>query len=105
MPPRAVAAFAALWTVLAAGLFVSSAARGGLQTTALALAVGGLIGIAWLLGLLILVLFLVAGADKQAATGPTSPEHADQSATPARVGHLLVARTEPTTRNDGGARS
>ena len=52
-----------LWTALMAGWFLSVAAGGSLRTLALALAVGGLIGVIWLLGLLVLAMFLASSGD------------------------------------------
>ncbi len=45
------------------GWFISVAAGGALSMTALGLAVGGSIGVVWLLGLLVLALFLVASGE------------------------------------------
>lgn len=58
---RSVGLLMALWTVLMAVWFMVSTADGALRTSTVVLAVGGLIGIVWLLGLLMLALFLVAG--------------------------------------------
>lgn len=61
--PRTVGLFMLLWTALMTGWFLSVAAGGSLSTPALALAVGGLIGVVWLLGLLVLGLFLVTSGE------------------------------------------
>ena len=58
--PRTIGYLMLLWTVLMTGWFLSVAAGGSLRTPALALAVGGLIGVVWLLGLLVLGLFLAS---------------------------------------------
>lgn len=64
VPVRAIAVLAAGWSVLAGGWFVSMAARGDLRTPAVALAAGLFITVVWLLGLLMLVLFLHRAADE-----------------------------------------
>jgi hypothetical protein len=58
--PRTIGFLMLLWTALMTGWFLSVAAGGSLRTPALALAVGGLIGVVWLLGLLVLGLFLAS---------------------------------------------
>lgn len=60
---RFVGLLVALWTANMAGWFISIAAGGALRTAALALAVGGLIGVLWLLGLLILAFLMPASRD------------------------------------------
>lgn len=51
-----------IWTAAVGGWFVVSVLRDGNDGTALVLAVGaGLIGVIWLLGLLVLGLFLLRG--------------------------------------------
>lgn len=57
---RTIGILMLLWTALMTGWFLSVAAGGSLRTPALALAVGGLIGVVWLLGLLVLGLFLAS---------------------------------------------
>jgi hypothetical protein len=61
--PRTVGLFMLLWTALMTGWFLSVAIGGSLSTPALALAVGGLVGVVWLLGLLVLGLFLVTSGE------------------------------------------
>lgn len=58
--PRTIGFLMLLWTAGMAGWFLSVAAGGSLSTPALAIAVAGLIGVIWLLGLLILGLFLAS---------------------------------------------
>ncbi len=58
--PRTIGFLMLSWTALMTGWFLSVAAGDSLSTPALALAVGGLIGVVWLLGLLVLGLFLVS---------------------------------------------
>ena len=58
--PRTIAFLMLLWTALMIGWFLSVSAGGSLSTPAVTLAVGGLIGVIWLLGLLILGLFLAS---------------------------------------------
>lgn len=58
LTPRTVGLLMLLWTTLMAGWFLWVAAGGSLRTLALALAVGGLIGAIWLLGVLVLAMFL-----------------------------------------------
>jgi hypothetical protein len=57
VPARVIGVFAALWSVLAGGWFVSIAASGDLRTPAVA--AGLFVAVVWLLGLLMLVLFAV----------------------------------------------
>ena len=64
MPPRVIAALAALWSVLVAGWLVWIAAGTELRTPAVALAAGLLVAMVWLFGLLILALFLAVGSDE-----------------------------------------
>ena len=61
--PRTVSLLMLLWTALMAGWFLTVAAGGSLRTPALGLAVGGLIGVIWLLGLLVLGLFLASSSE------------------------------------------
>jgi fatty acid desaturase len=61
--PRTIGLLMLFWTALMTGWFLSVAAGGSLSTPALALAVGGLIGVIWLLGLLVLGLLLVTSGD------------------------------------------
>ena len=63
LTPRSIGLLLVLWTALMVGWFISVAAGGALSTTAVGLAVGGLIGVVWLLGLLVLALFLVASGE------------------------------------------
>lgn len=64
VPARIVGLLAMLWSLLAAGWFGSIAARGDLRTPAVTLAAGLFITVVWLLGLLVLVLFVPHGADE-----------------------------------------
>lgn len=57
---RTVGLLLALWTTLIAAWLVSAIAGGTLTTPAVGLAVAGLIGVVWLIGLLILGAFLVS---------------------------------------------
>lgn len=50
-----------VWTAAMGGWFVFTVVNGAIGRTALVLAVGGLFAVIWLLGLLILALFLVGG--------------------------------------------
>ena len=59
--PREVGLVMTLWTALMGGWFVWTAAGSTFPTSALALAVLALFAVVWLVGLLILGLFLVAG--------------------------------------------
>lgn len=61
--PRTIGLLMLLWTALMAGWFLTVAAGGSLRTLALGLAVGGLIGVIWLIGLLLLGLFLVSSRE------------------------------------------
>lgn len=58
--PRTIAFLMLLWTALMTGWLLSVAAGGSLSAPAPALAVGGLIVVVWLLGLLVLGLFLAS---------------------------------------------
>lgn len=58
--PRAVGRLMLLWTIVLTGWFASVAANSTVQTVTLALAVAGLFGVIWLLGLLILGLFMAS---------------------------------------------
>ncbi len=64
MPPRVIAALAALWSVLVAGWLVWIVAGTELRTPAVALAAGLLVAMVWLFGLLILALFLAVSSDE-----------------------------------------
>ena len=57
--PRTIGFLLLFWTALMIAWFLSVAADGSLPSPALAVVVGGFIGVIWLLGLLILGLFLV----------------------------------------------
>ena len=56
--PRTVGLLMAAWTILMLSWFAYIAATAALSTAAVTLAVGGLVGAVWLIGLLMLALFL-----------------------------------------------
>lgn len=60
LEPRTTGFLMLLWTALMTGWFLSVAVGGSLSTPALALAVGGLIGVVWPLGLVVLGLLLLS---------------------------------------------
>lgn len=61
--PRTVSVLMLLWTGSMIAWFLSALVGGLLPTPAVALAVGGLIGVVWLLGVLVLSLFLFMPRD------------------------------------------
>ena len=62
MTGRQVGALMLIWTAVMGAWFAITVINGAIGDTALVLAVGGgLLGVIWLFGLLILGLFLVAG--------------------------------------------
>lgn len=56
---REVAVLMLVWTIAMGGWFAFTIDNGAIDRTALVLAVGGLFAVIWLLGLLVLGLFLV----------------------------------------------
>ena len=56
--PRTVGLLMVVWTTLMLGWFAYIAATAALSTAAVTLAVGGLVGSVWLIGLLMLAVFL-----------------------------------------------
>lgn len=63
---RAIAGLIGLWSTLAVLAFAAVCGPGSLTTPAEALDVGVFIGIAWFVGVLVLILFAALGVDDEA---------------------------------------